>query len=209
MLHESGIAVGRDLIPADEGNAEGYFEERPVVQLNDQIVQTAGLGAWFATASREHMLECAAPLVDEMRALAADATPAWKDPRFSWTLETWLGVLNQAPRIVVCLRNPSEVIGSTMRYYGMEGEEGRRAVAHVWRTETERLLEVIHAFSLAATCVEFDELHQDADNVASRLSRFAGGTVRPIGVRPDLRHHREEPSAEFAELYGRMKALGA
>ncbi|HET6615259.1 MAG TPA: hypothetical protein VFH62_05185, partial [Dehalococcoidia bacterium] len=79
MLHESGMCVGRDLIPPDEGNAEGYYEERAVVQVNDEIVQTAGLGTWFSAASRALILECAAPLADRMRALAAEATAAWKD----------------------------------------------------------------------------------------------------------------------------------
>ena len=209
MLHESGISVGRELIPPDEGNAEGYYEERPVVQLNDEIVQTAGLGTWFTTATREHILECARPLAERMRELAADATPTWKDPRFSWTLEAWLPAFAVPPRVIVCLRNPAEVIASTMQYYGMSGDEGWRAIAHVWRTETERLIEMIDAFSLDAMCVEFDELHARPAGVAESIGAFVGCAVRPIGVRDDLRHHRAGLPDEFVELYERVRALGS
>ncbi|MEX0750099.1 MAG: sulfotransferase [Dehalococcoidia bacterium] len=201
LLYDSGVSVGRDLIPPDEGNAEGYYEERAVVELNDEIVQTAGLGAFFATASREHMLACARPLVERMRELAAEATPAWKDPRFCWTLEAWLDAFDAAPRVVVCLRNPSEVIASTMRYFGMSNDdEGRRAVAHVWRSENERLLAIIQAHALEATCVEYDDLLADPAAVAARLAAFIGQPLRAAGVRADLRHHRAALPDELANL---------
>jgi hypothetical protein len=208
MLHESGISVGHELIPADEGNAEGYFEERPVVQLNDEIVQTAGLAQFFSTASRELILECARPLDERMHTLAAGATPAWKDPRFSWTLEAWLPYFEEPPRVIVCLRNPAEVIASAMRYYGMAGDDGWRAIGHVWRVETERLLEIITAFRLEATCVEFDALHADIHAVAGELSAFTGNEICPVGVRSDLRHHHTDMPEEFARLYDCVRALG-
>lgn len=207
MLHESGIVVGRELIPPDEGNAEGYYEERGVVQLNDEIVQTAGLGTWFSAASRELILECAQPLADRMRALAAEATPAWKDPRFSYTLEAWLAFFDAPPAVIVCLRNPSEVIASAMRYYGMAGDEGWRAIAHVWRSENERLLEIIDAHGLRATCVEFADVIADPEGIAAKLSRFLRRPVCATGVRADLRHHSAPLPDEFVELYERVRAL--
>jgi hypothetical protein len=208
MLHESGIAVGRDLIGPDEGNPEGYYEERPVIELNDQIVSAAGLGEWFATPSRAQVVGCAGPLADLMRELAAGATPAWKDPRFCWTLEAWLPFFETSARVIVCLRNPAEVIASTMRYYGMAGDEAWRATAHVWRSENERLLEVVTSFALDATCVEFDELHENPVEVATRLERFVKMPVRPGGVRSDLRHHRASMPADVTDLYARVRRLG-
>jgi hypothetical protein len=208
MLHDSGISVGRDLIPADQGNAEGYFEERPVIELNDHIVSAAGLDAWFAAPSREAVLACARPLYDRMRELASGATPAWKDPRFCWTLEAWLPLFEPPLRVIVCLRNPAEVVASTMRYYGVTGDEAWRATAHVWRSENERLLEVVETFALDVACVEYDALHQDPAAAATRIARFLGAPVRASGVRGDLRHHRTAMPYEFAELYELVRRLG-
>ena len=47
MLHEAGLTAGHDLIEADDSNAEGYFEERAVVQMNDAILRESGLLKWF------------------------------------------------------------------------------------------------------------------------------------------------------------------
>ena len=135
LLHRAGISVGRDLVPADASNADGYFEERAVIAVNDAIVDGAGLHAWFSAATRADVIDAAHPHVDAMRELARDATPAWKDPRFSWTLEAWLPHMAAPPRVVVCLRSAGEVVASTLRYYGLAGEEPASAVQHLWRAQ--------------------------------------------------------------------------
>jgi hypothetical protein len=208
LIHEAGISVGRELIAADESNPEGYFEERPVVALNDFILKDAGMDAWFSVATRAELLAAARARGDEMRALAAEATPAWKDPRFCWMLEAWMEVLPTRPRVVVCLRSPLEVVASTLKYYGQVSDEARRHVEHRWRSEYERLLEIIDEFGLEATCIEFSDLHRRTKHAAAMLSRFVGRELDASAVRQDLRHHRARVPARLRETYERVKQLG-
>jgi hypothetical protein len=208
LLHEAGLSVGNDLIEPDEHNAEGYFEERMVIMINDAILKAAGVGEWFTTATREQIREASAQYVDYMRDQVKVATPAWKDPRFSWTLEPWLDVLPEPPRIIVCLRSPAEVVASTLKYYAQAGEEAEGAVKHVWRTQYERLLEIIGEYSLDATCVEYASLHADPA-AAEPLACFVGRALDPRTVRHDLRHHAVPVSDDLVELYERVRGLGA
>ena len=209
LLHAAGLSAGHDLIEADASNPDGYFEERAVIRLNDRILADAGLQGRFARASRRQVIEAARPHEEEMRALAADATPAWKDPRFSWTLEPWLAVLDEPPRVIVCLRSPAEVTASTMRYYGLVDEESVRAAEHNWRGQYERLLEVIEDSGLDATCVEYSRLHEDPEATADALSRLVGRKLDPSMVRRDLRHHAAATPEHLADLYERVRQLNA
>jgi hypothetical protein len=208
LLHEAGLSVGKDLVEPDEHNAEGYFEERALIEVNQRVLEAAGLLELFGTATREEVLAPAERYHDRMRALAADATPAWKDPRFSWTLEPWLSVLPQRPRIIVCIRNPAEVVASTVQYYGFLGLDGEGAVEHLWRVQYERLIEVIADHALDATCVEYAALHRDPASVCVELSRFVGRRLDPELVRRDLRHHESPLAPEMAALYERVTSLG-
>jgi hypothetical protein len=208
MLHCSGIPVGHDLIEADEHNAEGYFEERKVVLVNDAILLAVGMERWFVTASRAEIVAAAQQYRSYMDELVAEATPAWKDPRFCWTLEPWMEVLPERPRVIVCLRSPAEVVASTMRYYGLDGDEPRRAVEHTWRGEYERLLEVIDEYALDAISIEFGALYADPEGAAAPLAEFVGRPLDASLVRRDLRHHALELQPELAELYARVAALG-
>lgn len=209
LVHEAGISVGNDLIEPDEHNAEGYFEERLVVMMNDALLNDVGLHTWFSVASRAEILAAAHARGDMMREIVVAATPAWKDPRFSWTLEAWMELLPENPRIIVCLRSPDEVVASTLRYYGLAGDEATRAVEHGWRAEYERLLEIIDEYRLDAMSVDFAELNTDPETVVVPIERFVGRKLDPGFVRRDLRHHRGAVPVHFRDAYERVAALGA
>jgi hypothetical protein len=208
LLHEADLSVGHELIAPDEHNAEGYFEERQVVKINQAVLNAAGVGPPFSWASRQQVLDAAQEYMPFMVEQAAVATPAWKDPRFCWTLEPWLSVLDGRPRLIICLRSPQEVAASTMRYFGQVGDEARRSVYHVWRVQYERLLEVVEAYGLAATVVEYRRLHGDTASAVRTLSAFVGRQLAPGLVRTDLRHHDLEIPKELRPLYRRVCALG-
>lgn len=208
LVHEAGLSVGHDLIEADESNAEGYFEERGLIAMNDAILNDVGLNEWFAVASREQILEAARARGDAMRELAESATPAWKDPRFCWTLEAWMELLPERPRVIVCLRSPSEVAASTLKYYGQAGEEAVRHVEHRWLSEYGRLLEIIDEYGLEAITIEFAALHGDPERTVELIARFAGRRLNASAVRRDLRHHAAGIPGQMLDMYERVRALG-
>ncbi len=208
LLHLAGVSVGHDLIEPDEHNAEGYFEERQVIKINQAILNAAGIGPPFSTATRERVVAASDEYKSYMVEQAAVATPAWKDPRFCWTLEPWLAVLGSKPKVIVCLRSPGEVAASTMRYFGQVGQEAAQSVYHVWRVQYERLLEVLKAYELEALPVEYEDLHHEPDAVSARLSRFVGVTIDPSTLRSELRHHAVAVPEELRGLYERVRGLG-
>ena len=208
LLHEAGLSVGHDLLESDEHNAEGYFEERMVIMINDAILKAAGIGEWFTTATREQIRGAAVQYADYMRDQVKVATPVWKDPRFSWTLEAWLPMLPEPPRIIVCLRSPAEVVASTLAYFAQGGDDAEAAVKHVWRTQYERLLEIIAEFELDAICVEYAALQADPEHAAEPLARFVGRKLDTRTVRRDLRHHAVAVPDDLVDLYERVRGLG-
>ena len=177
--------------------------------MNDALLNDVGLHTWLSVASRAEVLAAAHARGDKMREIVAAATPAWKDPRFSWTLEAWMKLLPEPPCVIVCLRSPDEVVASTLRYYGLAGDEPRRAVEHGWRAEYERLLEVIDECSLDAMSVDFSALNADPDTAVVPLERFVGRKLDPGFVRRDLRHHRGGVPEHLRGVYERVAALGA
>lgn len=208
LLHRAGLSVGHDLVEADEHNTEGYFEERQVIKINQAILHAAGLGPPFSFATREQVVAAADEYKSYMFEQAAIATPAWKDPRFCWTLEAWLPLFDAPPKVIVCLRSPAEVAASTMQYFGQVGDEARDAVYHVWRVQYERLLEVVAAYGLDALLVEYEDLLRAPAEVAVKLSSFVGTELDPSTLRTDLRHHSVPVPEDLTALYERVRALG-
>jgi hypothetical protein len=153
------------------------------------------------------VLAAAAPYEAEMRALVAQATPAWKDPRFSWTLEGWLPYFPQKPRLIICLRPPEAVAGSAMDIYAARNDDLRQALMGQWVEQYERLLDVIHDWQLDATCVEYQRLMEDPAATVARLAEFVGLPLDPQYVEPSLQHHSAGVPDDLAALYERVRAL--
>ncbi len=126
-MHRSGtsalagtlVGLGLDpgardtLMPADEGNPEGYFEQWPIVTLNDEILLRHG-GRWD---SPPHLgLAWVDADLERARTLYRDLydTPHFvmKDPRVSLLLDLWRRAAPTELSAVLIVRDPLQVAWS-------------------------------------------------------------------------------------------------
>jgi hypothetical protein len=208
VLHEAGISMGLDFHEPSEYNPTGYYEDRWITHVNDGILTAAGLRGWFRRASRERVLEAAAPYREEMARIASEAGGGWKDPRFCWTLEAWLPQLERPPKLIVCLRSPRAVVDSTLRRYGQTSDTARRHVAVHWSRQYRRLLEVVHDHKLPALCVEYDALVADPAAAVERLARFVGRPLDAAAIDRSLRHEAAAVPKHHRAVYRQVQDLG-
>jgi hypothetical protein len=222
-MHRSGTslaagvleALGVDLGPSESmlptngvENLRGYFEQRAIRELNDELLEALG-GSWY-----EPPLSALAPgwegepALEPLRARAAalyestfasGARPGFKDPRLSFTLPFWRGVTGPLD-CVVCLRPASAVEASLRRRYS-------RGPQRVWpwhahrRRDWQALTKVYADAALEATrgarriVIQYDDWFADGPAQLERLAGFLGA-VAPGGqeragrlIDPELRHH--------------------
>ncbi len=143
LLHLVGFWLGDDdeIIPPAPDNPEGFWENVHLVGLNDILLARLG-GTWDVPPALPSGWETA-PAFDDL-ALAADELCgrlaahghwAWKDPRNSLTLPFWRRIVPDV-RVVVCLRNPLEVVRSLATRDGIPLGDGFR----LWETYYARVL---------------------------------------------------------------------
>jgi GT2 family glycosyltransferase len=119
MLNLCGLYLGeeKDLIPPAPDNPEGFWENRQFVLLNDEILAKLG-GAWDYSPTlqsgwetRPEMLPLRMRAAQVIQQFADHENWAWKDPRNSYTFPFWRTLVPDL-KILVCLRNPLEVVRS-------------------------------------------------------------------------------------------------
>ncbi len=119
MLSLLGGELPTSLMPGDAYNEGGYWESQAIMDLNDAILHSAG-SAWdewdrFDPAWKRSPL--APALVERARVLIKREFRnsdfyILKDPRISRMLEFWAETIRESgadPRIVIAIRNPSDV----------------------------------------------------------------------------------------------------
>jgi hypothetical protein len=229
-MHRSGTSLvarllrhcGLDLGPEDQlmrpqpDNPEGFFENLPLVALNDAVLAELGGGwdlppdvepsAWLELAARwrERALAVLGPL-------QRGEPWGWKDPRNSLTLPFWQCLL-PGLRPVICLRHPREVHRSLHR----RGSSSEAFSLNLWRRYYGSLLECTTAEQRLVT--HYQSYFADPVAELGRVVAWLGWPVEPglvvaaCGeVKSELRHHEHgrEPEApelpaELGDIYARL-----
>lgn len=143
ILHECGLDLGpaEDLLPANVGNPEGYWESRSFLRLNDAILNALG-GSWDQPPPDALGWENG-PALDRFRSQARKLARrfqgrepwGWKDPRNCLTLPLWRNVVPDL-KVLICVRNPLAVAESLRARDGIPFAD----TFHLWRTYNRRVL---------------------------------------------------------------------
>ena len=208
VLHESGFAMGTTFADASEFNPLGFYEDLDAAWTNGAIMAELGSEDLLLKQKppwRSLILVAGEHHAEEMRRAAAPATPGWKHPLFSYTLETWMRVLGRRPKVVVCLRGPEAYLHSATAIYGLVDRE---MTERAWAAYLERALTVIEDYKLEALCIEYDDLVADPQATVAKLSRFIGRELDASNVEPSLRSHVYRIPKRWRALYARVAALG-
>ncbi|GAB4418265.1 MAG: glycosyltransferase [Thermodesulfovibrionales bacterium] len=113
-------------MPSRPDNPEGFYENLKFVDLNDEILESLG-SAWDSPPDIVKVLEPDAK-IEGFRKRAEELCGSfsgqdywgWKDPRNCLTLWFWKPLFKNM-KVVICIRNPYEVIESLKRRNGISG----------------------------------------------------------------------------------------
>ena len=147
MLVTCGMQVGpaHELLGPSSENPTGYWERRPMVLLDDLVLDRIGL-AWdhvpaLPEPGWEHGELLEEPLEEARRIVSsfpADAPWGWKDPRTSIVLPFWERALDERADVVLCVRNPLDVAASL----ATRGGTSPSHAFSLWHAYSEAALEL-------------------------------------------------------------------
>lgn len=197
--------MGKIFAAPSEFNPAGFYEERPVCELNDEIMEDCGMKGFEGWPERSTVLKTAASYRGRMDEIVrASSADGWKDPRFCVTLESWLPRLPALPKVVVCLRSPEAFLHSVISIYGLLSRERMESW---WANHLRRMLTMIDEYRLDATCVVYEELVQRPKETAAALSAFVERPLDASYVEPSLQQHSQEVPERHAALFAQVRAL--
>lgn len=126
MFTSAGFFAGRDgdLMPENQSNPVGYWENMGIWRANEQILRRLG-GSWFDPPSPDAQFaayEWAIPLLEaavEQILECADGAPvAIKDPRIGVMMTLWRPIISGHFHPVLVIRDPVEIARSLHRRDG-------------------------------------------------------------------------------------------
>src|SRR5258706_409347 len=219
LLHLAGLYLGQeeDISGPAPDNLDGFWENAKFVKLNDRLLAVAG-GGWDCPRPLPRDwedLEEFFPLRVRAELLLAEFSGrepwGWKDPRNSITLPFWEWFLPQLP-VVVCVRNPLEVVRSLQRRNHLSFE----LVVGLWKTYAESVLQNTSPETRIVTHYEsfFSNPEAEIRRLLGFLKLPASDPVVELclgAVSEGLRHNRSSHQelgdgvdAEVRDLYAQL-----
>lgn len=183
MLATCGVAVGpaSELLGPSVANPTGHWERRPMLQINEVVLERLGLAwdhvpalpaeGWELDLRFDDLLEPARSVIETF---PTDRPFAWKDPRTSITLPFWDRVMDAPASAVVCVRNPIDV----WRSLEVRGAMSMRLAMQLWQHYSEAAL--AHARTRTHVVSHYDAYFDDA---AAELARVCD--VLELDTPPD------------------------
>ncbi len=232
VLNLLGVDLGREatLFPANpEDNQRGYWEQTPIMRLNDELFTALGGGEWHQPPPTPpdgwERSDAFGQLRERAREVLHDtfagAGPrwGWKDPRCSLTLPFWQMIVGEIS-CVVCVRNPLDVAASLER----------RNPVHTWESAMSLWLQHIECAvrntdHSSRALFFFDDWFTDPDGQIARMADMLKPPIEDLTsdtrsaiaefLTPQLYHHRhteselavrEDVPVEVRELYFALRA---
>jgi GT2 family glycosyltransferase len=198
LLNLCGLYLGpeSDLVPAMPDNPEGFWENVHFGKLNDEILAALDSGwdvppvvaeGWELQPEMIPLRERAAQFVLQF---GSKEPWGWKDPRNSITLSFWKRMFPNL-RVVVCLRNPLEVVQSLKQ----RGYSSEVFGLKLWLTYNQRLLAAAQPEHRVVT--HYDAYFHDPRSELRRITALLNMTASEEDIdracaaaSPALRHNR-------------------
>jgi hypothetical protein len=131
VINLLGADLGKNLLPANEGNQKGYWEHEEVLGIHERLLKELGYvwddirplppDWWLGEAAIKAHSELLNTLTKDF-----GSTPLWavKEPRMCRLLKLWLPIfaeLKVRPHFIIIFRNPLEVAASLAKRDGVLG----------------------------------------------------------------------------------------
>lgn len=174
LFHAAGADMGdsAEFYAADQWNSTGYYEQRAIIALNLKLLHGPwGRLAYLHLPCTKTVLRRARPCADEIARLGEMyASKVVKENRFCLTLPAWRTYGGKVHKVIVCLREPANVVQSLWRRNKIPLWYGYR----LWYKHITRLLE--YSAGLDLWFVRYEHLIDPTTNQAELLEalRFTG-----------------------------------
>ncbi len=154
---DAGLHIGDDLIPSDQFNQEGHFEDQDFVNFHERLITNYKLKSWYSVIDFKkcHALKIQSEDLETAKKMVQyrwtnRALFGWKDPRTCHFLPFWKELIPQA-KFVFIVRDPEASVSSLLRrYQKTKGESFRPDLWYryhrFWQVANQQIIEFLGRF---------------------------------------------------------------
>lgn len=219
-LQMAGMDLGKKIMPAQEDNQKGFFENLAIAALNEQILEEMNLSWndtmlipenwWRFESFNRHRQQLSQILSSEF---TGKDDMLIKDPRLSVLLPMYLEVLESLkikPVILISVRNPKEIISSLVSRDHLSEEK----ILLLWMDH--QLKAEYYSRQLPRLFISYPDFLQDPVSIMQRIKEKLSIdlNLEPNNLRnilsfldKELRHHHHDDLTPDGHSFSDLKEV--
>jgi hypothetical protein len=197
LLQSAGLDIGSNLLPGNDTNKNGHFEDMEILGFHEQVLASQGFGPHgFLHEQAVHVprrLRTAARVLVQARMNGARPW-GWKDPRTVLFLDFWRKLVPHL-KFVLLFRHPGEVLDSLFRRGDAVFQADPSRALHSWMHYNSAMLRFANRFPTSCLLVETRAVVDDPELLIEAIyDHFGFHLDRPANLyEKDLLHHEIPP----------------
>lgn len=214
LFRNSGIFLGSEFYKPRESNPLGFFEDRTVNLINEEILKTylpsrmvykgVNYGTdspkdgqrWLARISLDTNIKASKDIQIKIEKLTSNQPFCLKDPRFSYTIDAWRQHINNA-RYICIFRDPGVVVNSILKEVASVPYLHDFAISiehafEVWYLMYKHIL-MKHSLSGEWLFLNYDDLFEEKE--LKRIEKFTGLSID--FKFPDIKYKRSSSQCDI------------
>ena len=146
LLQSAGLNIGKNLLPANEFNPKGYFENTEFLNFHESLLYSLGIDKIGWTTNNnisvpEYYIDQARKLIEENQCFSQPW--GWKEPRTTLFLDFWSNLLPEA-KFLFIYRSPWEVLDSLYRRTDDIFTNNPEYALEVWKFYNQKIMDFYH-----------------------------------------------------------------
>jgi len=176
ILQQAGVFIGENLLPANAGNLQGYFEDAAFYKLHKNILAAQAIDPdGWTTASQVEVPESFHEQAKQLCDRRSQVYPlwGWKEPRTTLFLNFWKQLLPQA-KFVFPYRSPWEVIDSLFARGDSVFADNPNFAAEIWHAYNQTVLDFCQQYPNDCFLFHCDLLKTDETSFVEKIMHKLG-----------------------------------
>jgi hypothetical protein len=182
LLQSAGVNIGQKLVPGNDGNPKGYFENADFVNFHESILFSLGINTIGWTTQEQIVpplsyAEEAQRLIEENQDL--ERPWGWKEPRTTLFLDFWSDLLPSAYFIFV-YRSPWEVLDSLYRRGDDIFHHNPELALQAWSSYNRQILRFYQAHPEKCLLFNLEKVTANPDHLIEMINGKFNLSLPPV-----------------------------
>lgn len=177
LLHTNGINMGKKLLGPKPENPKGFFEDKTIIKLNDEILSYNNYKVTSWSEKLPSIITCSSNLKLKLSNYIKNRNEniwGWKDPRTCITFPIWKTIIGKKEYKVITIKRDIEAVAKSLYKRNNCSIEQGMKVARAYNKKISKIHKSLN--------ISYENLINNTEDTVNKISEYLNYKISNISI---------------------------